>query len=401
MFEYRTQNPDRERTTRLGGLDLVVSLTRDQAEAIGEDVFPLMEALNTALVSLAAQRTGADPVIPADVIASRPEGFGVLWEDRPVSRGTAWAETALREVSGLLALLTGVREATLRDLAAGGYSHASLASLMGTSRSTAQSRRTALAEPSPAELWATGGHGPVDHPGQPVPDGVREWGMRWPGYTPVDITPAELRADALAVDVPDWVADPQADPAEISGQEWNRRIGAAVVPFSCDHHGPMNPTGRTGRTGRNLAAWGENEAVDSVLVTGTGADRKVLLIQRDDTGRWATPGGMREKNGESRIAAGLRELREETGIAVPEGRGEVVYAGYVDDWRCTDRAWICTTVVLYVVDTELPATGADDALAAAWWPAPDMDTLAAALDTAGGLSEAHRPLIAAALKNLA
>lgn len=395
MFEYRKQDPDRERTTRLGGVDLVISLTADQAAALGSDALDMAEALDTVLVTIAAKRSGADPVIPDDVLATRAAGFTHYWSDRPFSLGARWSETALRESSGLIARLTGIRDATLCDLVAAGYSVGGVSGIMGVPKSTGQNR-VKLGEPSAAEMWATGSYGRPDHPGQPVPDGLREWALAWPGYTPVEITPPELRAKALAAGAPEWVHDTVPDPAAIDAEEWNRRMGAALKPFQLDAGGrPRNPHGRTGRTGRNLPSWGENQMVDSLVVTGTGPDRKVVLIKRGDTGEWATPGGKVEP-GEDRITASRRELREETGLNLDGIPGKVMWSGYVNDPRNTDLAWACTTVVVYEVDEELPVTGGDDAAEAAWWPMPDMDTLDAALAEAGGsLYPAHRPVLVA------
>jgi ADP-ribose pyrophosphatase YjhB (NUDIX family) len=394
MFEYRVQDRGRERTTRLGGTDLVFSLTADQAAALGEDVFRLAEGFDAALVTIAAKRSGADPVIPADVLAARPAGARRYWGDRPVSLGAKWAETAVREVSGLMACLAGVQEAALRDLVADRRSHSEVAGVLGIARATGRYRRSALTETSPAELWATGGYGAPDHPGQPVPEDVRDWALAWPGYMPVDITPPALRAEALAAGAPEWACDTVADPAEISTEEWRQRIGAALVPFDLDPAGrPRNPTGRTGRTGRNLPNWGETEMVDTVVVTKDGM---VLLIQRGDTYEWAVAGGKVEP-GEDFVTAGKRELREEAGLDLAEHRGRVVFSGYVPDPRATDRSWACTTVVMYEVDRKLPVTPGSDAVAATWWPMPDLDGLLAALGAVGAsLYPAHRPILAAA-----
>ena len=395
MFEYRTQDPDQERTTRLGGVDLVISLTADQAAALGPDALNLADAFDTVLTTIAAKRSGADPMIPDDVLATRPAGFKRLWADRAHSLGPRWSETALRETSGLLALLTGVRDAVLRDLVDAGYKLGGLAGIMGVARSTAQNRVN-LAEPGPAELWATGGYGSPDHPGQRVPKELREWGLAWPGYTPVNITPEELRAEALAAGAPDWVQDTVADPAEIGTGEWNRRMAAAIKPFHLDAAGrPQNPDGRTGRVGRNLPSWAENAMADALVLT---RERKILLIKRGDTGEWAVPGG-KVKPGESPIDAALRELREETGLdfiddAIPASM-KIMWSGYVKDPRETDWSWACTTVLRCVVDEELPVRSGDDAAAAAWWPMADMETLDAALAEAGGsLYPAHRAMLA-------
>lgn len=111
------------------------------------------------------------------------------------------------------------------------------------------------------------------------------------------------------------------------------------MPFQLDAQGwPLHPQGRTGRTGRNLGKWGENAAADPVVVAGTGRDRRLLLITRDDILEEATPGGMVDP-GETAPQALVRELREETGVDLADHRPVILGKGIVDDWRNTDRAW--------------------------------------------------------------
>ncbi len=62
---------------------------------------------------------------------------------------------------------------------------------------------------------------------------------------------------------------------------------------------------------------GENQATDPITVASTGIDRKVLLIRQDDIGVRTIPGGMVAPKAMARL--------------------------YVEDWRNTDHAWICTT----------------------------------------------------------
>jgi ADP-ribose pyrophosphatase len=246
------------------------------------------------------------------------------------------------------------------------------------------------------ELWATGAYGPVDHPGAKVPANLRSWSMPWHGYTPVDITPPELRADGLAQAAAEGWAEPYATPDDVPN--WSERRAQALVPFDFDdRRWPLNPTGRTGRTGRNLGKWGENAAADPIVIAGEGADRHVLLIQRRDRGVWAIPGGMVDP-GETAPAALVRELAEETGVDLGELEPTILDRTYVDDWRNTDHAWVASTVALYRLPAQVTATAGDDAADARWWPAATLDQLAQAIEDAGGtLYEAHRPLLATAL----
>lgn len=227
-----------------------------------------------------------------------------------------------------------------------------------------------------------------------VPEPLRPWSRQWPAYSPVDVTPAELLAS-----VEEGWAEPYPTPADVP--DWDARLAAAIVPFSFDDRGrPLNPTGRTGRTGRNLGKWGENAAADPIVVAGVGSDRRVLLIRRGDIGVWAIPGGMVDP-GETAPAALVRELREETSVDLGERTPAIIARGYVDDWRNTDHAWVCTTAALYQLPAVTAATAGDDAVAAQWWPFSDLTALQNAITAAGGeLYAAHIPLLTAALKHL-
>lgn len=242
-------------------------------------------------------------------------------------------------------------------------------------------------------------HAPVDHPGTDIPDHLRNWNTPWPDYLPGDITPPELRLPALAGAVESWITDTAASPAQIT--DWNERRQNAVVPFQVSAQGwPLNPTGRTGRWGRNLGSWGENAAADPVVVAGSGTNRRILLIQRGDIGVWALPGGMVDP-GETAPAALVRELAEETGVDLTVRAPEAILRrGYVADWRATDNAWVCSTAALYTLPETLPAAAADDAVAVRWAPFSNLDQLADDLVDAGGLYEAHRPILATALDHL-
>lgn len=231
-----------------------------------------------------------------------------------------------------------------------------------------------------------------------IPTALRPWSRPWPQYAPVDVTPPELRPEALALDVPTW-AEAAASPADV--HDWPERRADALVPFEVDGRGwPLHPHGRTGRTGRNLGRWGENAAADPIVVAGTGPDRQVLLITRDDIGVEAIPGGMVDP-GETAPAALVRELREETGVDLSDHQPVILGRGVVDDWRQSDHAWIASTSALYLLPATVPAVGADDALEATWWPFGSLGRLEAAIAAAGRtLYAAHRPLLQRALNHL-
>jgi 8-oxo-dGTP pyrophosphatase MutT (NUDIX family) len=403
---------------RRGGVDLTISLTKDQADALGEDAGQLVEALDTVLVGLAALRTGRDPIR-----TSNPSD-----KDTPVSSGTDWQEWLLRDLSMLEARLQGVQAATVRAHAEAGGSYGALATAMAVAKGTAQTRREAVEScggpdvasgswsaegPGPstlerftrkhmsaAELWATGKNGPVDHPGLPVAENMRSWSTDWPGYKRLrpDITAPELQPDGLEASVREGWARPYATVDDV--KDWSQRRADALVPFELDEYDePRHPLGRTGRTGNNLGDFGEVAMVDGIVVTGEDLDRRVLLIRRGDVGRWGTPGGRIEK-GESPWEALVREVHEETGLDLSNETPVMFDPRVVGDWRDTDISWAVSAPGLVVIDEPRPVKGGDDAIDARWFPFVSMNHLELMVENEDGLYGPHYGLLFEALKHL-
>ncbi|GAA2517922.1 NUDIX domain-containing protein [Pilimelia columellifera] len=228
-------------------------------------------------------------------------------------------------------------------------------------------------------------------PNNKIPEHLRSWSVPWPLYMPTFATPPELQpGPGLDASVAAGWAEPAFFPAV---NDWPQRQAAALIPFQVVGGRPRNPSGRTGYTGRRLGRWGENQAADPIVTTGAGADRRVLLIRRDDCGQWAIPGGMVDP-GETVPAALVRELREETGVDLAGYRAQILTTTYVDDPRNTDESWVVSTVAHYRLPETSPATAGSDALEARWWPFADLDTLLVAVADGGGrLYAAHRRLL--------
>jgi 8-oxo-dGTP pyrophosphatase MutT (NUDIX family) len=128
--------------------------------------------------------------------------------------------------------------------------------------------------------------------------------------------------------------------------------------------------------------------------------RYLLMVERGDGYGWAVPGGHVEP-GEPAMLAAVRELAEETGLAVFGDEPfltletfHVLPPRYVPDPRASDEAWAVTIPVHIGLGTRdtLPAvTGGDDARRAEWVPADSYGYLTDALEDrhAGGVFAAH------------
>lgn len=114
--------------------------------------------------------------------------------------------------------------------------------------------------------------------------------------------------------------------------------------------------------------------VDVVVIAGTVADERVLLIQRGNPpfrGSWALPGGFVEE-GEDIVAAAPRELAEETGLRL----GGLKLLGVYDTPGRDPRGWTVSVVYFVRVQGEATVAGADDATDARWFATGSLPDLA-------------------------
>ncbi|SES31390.1 8-oxo-dGTP diphosphatase [Streptomyces sp. yr375] len=102
----------------------------------------------------------------------------------------------------------------------------------------------------------------------------------------------------------------------------------------------------------------------------------VLLIERGwdpFKGRWALPGGHVDR-GETSLAAGSRELEQETGISVPAA--DLRQVGAYDAPDRDPRGRYVSVAYTATLTTLVQPTAGDDATAARWWPLDALPDLA-------------------------
>ncbi|MFF7196874.1 NUDIX domain-containing protein [Streptomyces sp. NPDC008079] len=90
-------------------------------------------------------------------------------------------------------------------------------------------------------------------------------------------------------------------------------------------------------------------------------------------GQWALPGG-HVSIGESALAAAVRELEEEVGIAVPAA--DLRPVGTYDTPGRDPRGRYVTAAYTATLPALAEPTAGDDAAAARWWPLADLPDLA-------------------------
>lgn len=136
MIRFR-YGPDAEQGS---AVDIVISLTAGEAEALGPEAATLADWFDTALWALVLLRKGRT-------------------DDTPTPGVADW-RTAINDLDHrLLPRIEGIRDAVVRAHDENGGSVGELALAMDVARSTAQYRRDALrnAEPGVWERWARGG----------------------------------------------------------------------------------------------------------------------------------------------------------------------------------------------------------------------------------------------------
>lgn len=192
-----------------------------------------------------------------------------------------------------------------------------------------------------------------------------DWNKHYSDYAPVEFT-----APVVLNPKTEW-----ADPEDI--QKIKHQFKSFHGEVKTDRDGrPLNPFGRTGITGRGLLGkWGANFAVDGLITAFNHNKTELyfLAIKRSDTGEMATPGGYIE-NDDDIWSTRNREMLEEVSVDMTALSNviieSVVDQGYIDDPRCTDNAWIETSVIHTHIATEvkekLYVKAGDDAAGFEW-----------------------------------
>lgn len=206
----------------------------------------------------------------------------------------------------------------------------------------------------------------MGYPDVPMPK-KRDWDSLSKNYEPVYYT-----ADSVKRAVPDW-ENPDVDAI------WRRArkltLSKNLLRDALTHL-PLNPAGATGISGHGrLRNLGPNVTADGIMTHGDA----VLLIERQDTGQLAFPGGFRDATGKDKyedpLHAAVREVYEETDIQLRDiGKAALFSAGVAAlSLRNTDNAWIENTAFhIDISDIDRPSpTAKDDAKSAGWYTLSD------------------------------
>jgi 8-oxo-dGTP diphosphatase len=114
---------------------------------------------------------------------------------------------------------------------------------------------------------------------------------------------------------------------------------------------------------------------DIAIFSDNTENQKVLLIQRGNDpfkGQWALPGGFIEMD-ETLMATAMRELKEETGLSVPE---LTQFRTYGDPGRDPRGRTVTVIFFGFVNPDKATVAGGDDAAEARWFPIDQLPTLA-------------------------
>lgn len=212
-----------------------------------------------------------------------------------------------------------------------------------------------------------------------VPAEMRSWDTAYPEYDAPYFVHDTVVANDSTVNPAGW-----ADPEDVEKVDFSQRKTYETDEILFDESGmPLNPHGRKGLAGRGkLGKWGPNQAADSILTYRDGDQFKLLVIRRRDTGNLAFPGGFLDGN-ENAVEGALREVQEEAfsfegdekavkhnKLNEVMSRARLVRAGYMDDYRNTDNAWIESSAFSVELSAEefeaLKPKAGDDAADAMW-----------------------------------
>lgn len=136
--------------------------------------------------------------------------------------------------------------------------------------------------------------------------------------------------------------------------------------------------------------WGPNKTADPIVFATEDAESYVLLIERNDCGMWALPGGFVDF-GEDALTTAVREGAEESGAILDPSKAIKIYEGVVADPRATAHAWPETTAYAWYLPKRTTVQAASDAANVWWCPLRSLPQ---------SLYGSHKPLIEEALHGI-
>jgi len=123
---------------------------------------------------------------------------------------------------------------------------------------------------------------------------------------------------------------------------------------------------------RKLWYEGPNYAADAVILDLKA--EQILLVQRQDTGEWALPGGFEDPTDWSSLGTAVREAKEEANVSNLIG-GDLVYRGKTSDRRSDATAWVETSAHLFYLPTTAEVQAGDDASGVSWHTLDNLPAL--------------------------